>query len=217
MSYILEALKKSEQERRQGPVPDLQTVHLAGPQAPVQRVWPYAVIVLLLVSLAFVLGWMQPWRVPLPGEQASQLPPTLPPPARALAAERAPASVPVPSPTAASSPVTQPVEQPVALAESRAVVTTTGAAPSLEIQSVPHLSDMPPLVQQAIPDMSFAGHVYSPNAAQRSVIINGRAMAEGDTVIRDLRIEQITSDGIVFNYKGQLFRMAILQDWSFDY
>ena len=88
--------------------------------------------------------------------------------------------------------------------------------PSLDIESVPHLSEMPELIQQGIPQMSFAGHVYSSNAEQRSVIINGHSMAEGDVVITGLVIEQITSDGVIFNYQGQLFRMQILQDWSFN-
>ena len=213
MSYILEALKKSEQQRRQGPVPDLQTVHLATPDAPGQRSWPYVVIVLLLVSLAFILGWLQPWKIPSANEiTAETATVVVPPPADSLAARTAPPVQAVPE------------AQPESSRQAAAVVNAAPVAaepvsqpPSLEIQAVPHLSELPDLVQQAIPDMSFAGHVYSGSADQRSVIINGRSMAEGDTVIRDLSIEQITSDGIIFNYKGQLFRMEILQDWSFDY
>ena len=72
------------------------------------------------------------------------------------------------------------------------------------------------LIQQAVPDMVFAGHVYSSQPAQRSVIINGASMNEGDRVIQALRVEQITRDGVIFNYQGQLFRVEILQDWSFD-
>jgi general secretion pathway protein B len=213
MSYILEALKKSEQQRRQGPVPDLQTVHLATPDAPGQQSWPYVVIVLLLVSLAFILGWLQPWKTPpaqdVTDETAAAI---VPPPADSLAARTAPPVQAVPE--AESTAVRETVS---ASATARVVAEPVSEPPSLEIQAVPHLSELPDLVQQAIPDMSFAGHVYSSSAEQRSVIINGRSMAEGDTVIRDLSIEQITSDGIIFNYKGQLFRMEILQDWSFEY
>ena len=75
---------------------------------------------------------------------------------------------------------------------------------------------MPALVQQAIPDMEFAGHVYSSNPEQRSVIINGRSMAEGETVVEGLRVEQITEKGVVFDYQNQLFQMPILQNWAFD-
>ncbi|TNF38918.1 MAG: hypothetical protein EP315_00535 [Gammaproteobacteria bacterium] len=105
--------------------------------------------------------------------------------------------------------------------ESRVIVETTSAdvleqPPSLEMDTVPYLQDLPALVQQAIPDMTFAGHVYSSNPAQRSVIINGHAMGEGELVIDRLRVEQITRNGVVFNFDGQLFRMDILQDWSFN-
>ena len=216
MSYILEALKKSEQERKQGDVPNIQTVHMPRPTHPETRTWPYLVIVLLLVSLAFVIGWMQPWNTPVVIERqqedsvviASQPEPT--PVGKKRVAQQAVQVPPQPK-----------VEAEVASAVQRAIVaqapSTEKGVPSLDIGTVPHLSEMPQLVQQAIPEMSFAGHVYSSNAEQRSVIINGHSMSEGDTVINGLVVEQITSDGIVFSYRDQLFRMEILQDWSFDY
>ena len=85
-----------------------------------------------------------------------------------------------------------------------------------EIRQVPGLSELPPDVQQAIPNMVFAGHVYSSNPAQRSIIINGYAMSEGDVVVGNLKVKQITRDGVIFDYQSQLFRVNILQDWSFD-
>jgi hypothetical protein len=110
----------------------------------------------------------------------------------------------------------EPLQVEQVMTESMQLQSTTNTAPSLQIESVPHLSDMPDLVQQAIPDMSFSGHVYSSDIRQRSVIINGHSMGEGEMLIKGLVVEQITSNGIIFSYQGQLFRMDILQDWSFD-
>jgi len=211
MSYILEALKKSEQQRKQGDVPTLQTIHLPRPEQPSTASWPYLVIVLLLVSLAFVLGWLQPW-------QDRQVAETTPAQAQPMAEPAAPAAPVAPArpepvvapPVVAAAPVVE--QQPASQASADSSV-----RPSLEIGAVPYLTDLPELVQQAIPQMNFAGHVYSSNAQQRSVIINGRSMSEGDRVIDGLAVEQITHDGVVFNYRGQLFRMDILQNWSFDY
>jgi len=215
MSYILEALKKSEQQRKQGDVPTLQTIHLPRPEQPTTASWPYLVIVLLLVSLAFVLGWLQPWQ----DRQVAEATPALaqPQPKAESAAPAAPVTPVTPArpepvvapPVVAAAPV---VKQPPASQASA----DSSVRPSLEIGAVPYLTDLPELVQQAIPQMNFAGHVYSSNAKQRSVIINGRSMGEGDRVIEGLAVEQITHDGVVFNYRGQLFRMDILQNWSFD-
>jgi general secretion pathway protein B len=222
MSYILEALKKSEQERKRGDVPDLQTLHFPGPDLPKTRNWPYVVIVSLLVTLAFVIGWMLPdqqsvTQADIPSTKDSQaevlvrqsvqteqapVPVKQPATAPALLVQSSP---PRPAAFAPASPVK--VERPVPKVEP----------PSLDISSVPHLSEMPQLVQQALPNMSFAGHVYSSNAGQRSVIINGRSMTEGDQLLQGLVVEQITASGIIFNYQGRLFRMDILQDLSFDY
>ena len=59
MSYILDALKKSERERPPGPVPDLYTVH--GPQSPSPRRPVRAVVagaLLLAIPAIALLFWM---------------------------------------------------------------------------------------------------------------------------------------------------------------
>ena len=224
MSYILEALKKSDQERKQGHVPDLQTVHVPVSIEQHHSRWLYLVIILLLLSLAFVLGWLRPWESPelvvsppaepvtvsvetLVDEPVAELPGV---PVQPVVAEEA---------IQDSSHLSrvQPVEETMAAADQPQVpAIARDEAPSLELQSVPHLYSLPELVQQSIPKMIFAGHVYSSNIAQRSIIINDHSMSEGDRVMEGLEVEQITPSGVVFNYQGQLFKMDVLQDWSFD-
>ncbi|MBT8135059.1 MAG: hypothetical protein KJO03_11160, partial [Gammaproteobacteria bacterium] len=53
MSYILDALKKSEQERGHGNVPDVQTVHSSSLnyRDDKKAVWPYILIVAVLLNL----------------------------------------------------------------------------------------------------------------------------------------------------------------------
>ena len=71
------------------------------------------------------------------------------------------------------------------------------------------------MLQQAIPQLQFAGHVYSSNPQQRSVIINGRYMSEGDELMAGMKLLSITMDSVVFYYQGQQFKVTVLQDWSF--
>jgi len=63
MSYILEALKKSEQERQRGSVPNLQSVQV--PSKPPTRKpmrWISVVSALLALSAAFFIYLRQPWN-----------------------------------------------------------------------------------------------------------------------------------------------------------
>ena len=211
MSYILEALKKSEQERKRGDVPDLQTVHLPIFAQSQSHKWPYVVIVFLLLVLAFVLGMVMKWDDDK------------------IISETPQSNVEIPKNTASVEQTIEPpvVEAPVMQTQQAVKTESTYIAepvvnrsieeiPSLEMNSAPLLSELPSLIQQGIPKMTFAGHVYSSNPSQRSVIINGHAMGEGDVIMNNLRVEQITRSGVVFKFEGQLFRIDILQDWSFE-
>lgn len=63
MSFILDALKKLEQNRQRGSVPDLMTVHVPVQQEMKKRpIWPYLIIGALVLNAALLLIWLQPWR-----------------------------------------------------------------------------------------------------------------------------------------------------------
>jgi len=73
MSYILQALEKSEQERHRGEVPDLQRVSTPAYTAR-RRPASWALLVggLLAVNLGALLIWMQPWSSPPPATPTAQ-------------------------------------------------------------------------------------------------------------------------------------------------
>ena len=59
MSYILDALKKAEQKRRQDAFPNLLSVHKqTGPKPGKPMRWPHILISILLVSIGAVLPWL---------------------------------------------------------------------------------------------------------------------------------------------------------------
>lgn len=63
MSYILDALKKSEKERKRGMVPDLLTVQDAMVQKPKKRLQrPYLIFVALLLNASLLMWWLSPWQ-----------------------------------------------------------------------------------------------------------------------------------------------------------
>lgn len=79
MSYILDALKKAERERRRVQVPTLSTLHPTVPVAR-RRVWPWAVAGALLVNagLLVVLFWI-PLMPPRPMTEPGARPETTAP------------------------------------------------------------------------------------------------------------------------------------------
>jgi general secretion pathway protein B len=62
MSYILDALRRSDQQRQRGAVPTLLTAQ-AATAAPTQHAYGlYGVIALVLVSAGIAIGWVRPWQ-----------------------------------------------------------------------------------------------------------------------------------------------------------
>ncbi len=221
MSYILDALKKSEKLRQQGDVPDLQTVHMPMLEEEKSNRFLYLIIIVLSVSVAFLLGVYQPWN----SDSDIEKPP--------IVEEKIEVEIEKKNDIEENqvnndkSLLNQPrvmkqeKSNHIVEAKEKNIKPKINVKPESEIsqqsiRDVPRLLELPEIVQQAIPNMIFAGHVYSSNPSQRSIIINGYAMSEGDMIVDGLRVKHITRDGVIFDYQGQLFRKEILQDWSFD-
>ncbi|HUO76298.1 MAG TPA: general secretion pathway protein GspB [Thermodesulfovibrionales bacterium] len=63
MSYILDALKKSEEERKRGTVPDLLAVQDTRMQEQGKpHMWPYLLLVALVLNAGIFLWWLTPWQ-----------------------------------------------------------------------------------------------------------------------------------------------------------
>jgi general secretion pathway protein B len=61
MSYILDALKKSEKERKRGKVPDILAVQDTLIQRPKKRLlWPYIFLIALLINAGLLAWWLSP-------------------------------------------------------------------------------------------------------------------------------------------------------------
>jgi len=227
MSYILDALKKSDQERKRGDVPGLQTVHI--PMAAEQeKPWLlYAVVLFLMLALAFVVGLMLSGKAVEQGEPVSDSTEFALDQGMGIEESQGGNEVVLTEVVktigtdAYNDQLQEPVKssvKEVAMGSkiAKEVRQTASIAPEKDLTEIPYLHELEDYQQQAVPDMQFAGHVYSSTASNRSVIINNNAMSEGDTIMQGLTVEHITSNGVVFRYQDLLFRMDILQDWSFE-
>ena len=211
MSYILDALKKAEQERDLGRVPRLETVQDNAPRRSRALLWLVAGV--LLVNVAVLIWWLRPGAhsdVATPVRQAPL--PAMQPPRIAPSAPAAPPVTRMPSPAIVAPPV---AASPVMPAPPRTPVTTPVApvAPAPEIAkpavtSVPLLRELPADFRANVPPMSLDVHVYAPSATDRFVLVNMKKYHEGDQLAEGPRIEEITEEGLVLSYQGQLFRIA---------
>ena len=223
MSYILDALKKSEQERGHGTAPSVQTLHTTGSHHPASKnhMWPYILIAAIAVNLAALLYFMLGDTDVASSAHAPQI--------GAVTAQNE-TEIPLVSATrqaaeqAASEPAEEIVYKPV-LMPANARATTKETLKPAEIPptpvrvstpepAVPQRDELPAEIQQHIPIMEFSAHVYSSNPLHRSIVINGRFMEEGDMFASDLLLSEITPKGAIFDYQGQLFHQNVVSAWN---
>jgi len=76
-------------------------------------------------------------------------------------------------------------------------------------QQPPWMSELPVDVQRDLPAMQVMVHAYSARPGERMVGINNKLWHEGDEVAPGLKLEQITSEGMILNFKGHVFRRGV--------
>jgi general secretion pathway protein B len=224
MSYILDALKKSEQQRQRGAAPSLLAPQVTDAAPRQNAVLLYGLAATALVVVGIAIGMFRPRQaeVPAPPPVAVKPPDAVVPPTPPAPA---PASVEITIRTERQTPVPAPATQP-ALSPAGDGLKAQGPAPATPAQSVPSKSatapeskalspapertlmtfaELPLSVQQDIPKLSILFHLYSGNPKDRLVGINNRTLREGDSVEPGLVLEQIIPDGMILNYKGYRF------------
>lgn len=74
---------------------------------------------------------------------------------------------------------------------------------------------LPPLTALSkIPDLIITGHIYSQNTSQRSVSMNGRNWYEGEMIVPDVVLDQITETGILLDVDGFPFPVHRSSGWQ---
>ncbi len=231
MSYILDALRKSEQERQ--PKTPLR------PGGPVHNVslpwwggwWLVTGAILLLIMLGVaVIFWRNtasslateaPVAAAVPdaptsgaatvaivspvAESAAVAAPIVPAksdlPVRDLA-EQARVPVPVVAKKTAPAP-----HRKTAAVKQRSSPPANAPAMPLETDTTPLLQQMPLEMQHALPAMAVTIHVYSPQESQRILFINNHEYRKGSLIEGDVRVEEIVPDGVVLSYHGERFKL----------
>jgi general secretion pathway protein B len=70
-----------------------------------------------------------------------------------------------------------------------------------------NLQALPEDIRKDIPKIVITGHIYSNNPLARIVNINGHIVREGENAAENLRVEEITPTGVIFNFQGLRFAL----------
>ena len=228
MSFILDALKKSEIERQRQSVPGLMDTRLS-PKRNRLPLWAVALGVLLginLLGLTYVLMRKNTPAAQAPRPADSARAPAAgaaPPEARHFspldgAPEYAP-EIPV-APAAAGTASVESHRARVDGAADRAaehavphsdpLLTNTNPNADAEAgaaaeEVLPTISEISLSGAQALPDLHLDVHVYATKPAERFVYVNNRKYHEGAKLQEGPTIERIRRDGVVLNYQGIRF------------
>lgn len=229
MSYILDALKKSEAQRHAGRVPTVAAPH--GVQIEPPRASRLGLFVWIAVALALALGagwWARrysdrPLSLVAVSTPVDPSAPTLPQAAvdatAPLAAESAKGKEAIPRLKLAVSlpPREQPAPAPSADAPPKAVVQSPSAPASAPVPAreappptpsragVVAYSALPPAIRQGLPPLVIGGFAAGDSGATL-VMVDDKLVREGDEVAPGIRVEKILADTAEFSYKGYRFR-----------
>ncbi len=227
MSFILDALRKSDAERQRSVTPGLADARYAGRRT--GRSWWMPVLIVVLVANMLFMGadWFQRSRDAPPvttDGAAGSIPeietPASPPLVRPLARETSQAGSFFEPPmefdlplagVEASRDLPSPPPPP---APAAAFVAADPAPPPnvpsriLEGNDLPTFEKLLGAGTLEIPMLNLDLHVYSSVAAGRFVVINSRKYNEGGQLTEGPQVEAITPDGVILTSGGQRFTLA---------
>jgi len=236
MSYILDALKRSEEKRGAGfAAPNLMVTVPSQPLQHRRFVW-----LLLFGGLLLILGWqMIQWQsgdsnqgievqrvasktAESEGVREPQTAPhpTLIRPAEAIASlPQTPVTHPVQSSRVKSVVHIQKDKPMFKSVRSMSPVSRMNTAHVAETSVRDTVPDVPsntrsifelsPAEQQSMPKITIEGHIYDAEPQARMVIINGKVRKENQFVSDGLMLQEITPDGVILDYHGKVFHLGV--------
>lgn len=229
MSFILDALKKSEIERQRQAAPGLIDSGVAS-RRPRMAAWAIALGALLGVNLAvlvYVVTRSGPAAVPAtqhanaaPVAAAAPAAATAPVAASAAADHFSPLDAPVYAPEIPIAPEEGAAESSSQAGHKPVASTPTPAAhaihrpelPAAEPEGksdndevLPSISEVNLTGPLALPELHLDVHVYATKPSDRFVYINMRKYHEGAALEEGPSIERIRRDGVVLNFQGVRF------------
>lgn len=232
MSYILDALKKSEEEREKHQrQKEARYPQLSDQPVPPRknRIVPALIITSFLLLIALIMGvgvWFtirdeRPEQTVAPSvveeqvqsdparlsDKSDQIIPSLNQDIqheKAMSVDEQSKPEPI-SPLGSDETAHEPVRQ-----STTEIPGPTGNRD--QEKPLPFLTELPFSTRSMLPEMKFRGHAYSPTPDKRLVMINAVIVREGDTIAPDLRLTEITENGLIMSFRDIDFQIELFKN-----
>lgn len=233
MSYILDALKKSEQERGQGNIPNVQTVHSSSLNYGNKKntYWHYILITAVLLNLLAISYFIfdkeksMATKIETNIQHTSELTPESSP---AIATSKETSRLNdnesfKQNTTQLNSSSKKDISTNIATnrdTEKKPVIKPAQKhSPKILNSSTSHRAitdyyDLPDTTKNRLPAIGVSAHVFSTNPLQRSIVINNNFMEEGEYLSNKLFLHEITQDGVIFDFDGDLINYSVVSKWQ---
>lgn len=238
MSYILDALNKSDQERKQGEVPNLTTIqdHPRRPRS-TKRILIYLLVGFLLANTLAIFLWV---FFNHPAAPTSEVAPARIIPKKVAAPELigqiAPVTIEIANQAAQNNQqqaamtvdtVNQANPQDYLAEDAAAPIAATEILPENEPDNIAYgdpeetlqspevkaklttFEELPAEIRGLLPDISIAAHYYANNPSARMASINGRVARQGQTISTGLVLDEIIRDGVIFTFRKYRFLFKV--------
>ncbi|HTY92317.1 MAG TPA: general secretion pathway protein GspB [Steroidobacteraceae bacterium] len=216
MSFILDALKKSETERQRADAPALYEMKMAPPRRGIAT-WLIVLAGLLVINVVVLSVVLLRGAHSVPPTEATAVStPAAAPPSPAVVAVTVanPAPAPATAPPEAAAPaavapdiapagtvVRQADDDAPAVESARTSAARTSAA-STDLPTYEQASSAP---GANLPELRLDLHAYASNPANRFVFLNMVKLKEGQSSPAGVRVESITPDGAILSWQGSRF------------
>ena len=223
MSYILDALKKSEQERARQmnqamSLQDSTSISLAAetPFRSINRILLSVALVTVITGLLYGLTLLSGKSAPVPVEntpQVTALADDITPAAETVTLRQAPPVAAVTTAVGATpvplqqTPVSTPSPAPETAIDSE--LRETAPRAGVETRSLPPLASL-----RRIPQLMITSHIYSPVPEKRTVSMNNREWNEGDLIAPGIILKEITPGGILLDVDGWPLQVGRSKGWQ---
>lgn len=211
MSYILDALRKSDKERSAGKTPHLHIVH-GYPSPDIHSPRPYRAMFLWIFSVVLVAGCATTafflFYTALANKQTVHVVEQ----EKTTAAQTPQLMDSAPQHATPVAPIVLmrekiklrlPVENETDPLDTQPLAVAPPADNNLPLL----LKDLPEDIQDRLPDLKFAGHTFAQNPSQRMIIVNDKILKEGGKIDPFTRLVEITWEGVILESDGVVYRV----------
>lgn len=210
MSFILDALKKSESERQRQSAPGLADVP-GGGRSHGPSPWVWALALLLAINAIVLLAlWLRPTErtvAAAPPRSAVETPPTDDTGSPTFSRLLSEARDSQPSPAERTAPPVPEQSGPRTEDRDEAPARAAGASPQEAGKNLPlpTFAELRANGTLQLPDLHLDIHVYGDKPADRFVFVNMNKYREQGTLAEGPVVKEISSDGVILDHRGTEF------------